>query len=198
MDIKGICTPKALLRMNNGALVLIDTPDENHEAFIHYMGNLMDGDYTIPLDDYDEHLNDLANNGAVLRVYAPLPNGQPDFTTEGRKIIWERDCYSESNKFYNACHGAIREYGVRNQLIKTAEELSELTQALSKVLIVTSKLTSGEHFSCTDEELLMNLYEEVADVEIMLQQLHMIFGCDKEVDNWKRRKIDRLIERLLG
>lgn len=62
---------------------------------------------------------------------------------------------------------AINTYGVENQMIKTVEELSELSQALCKIL--TSKFTDD------NSEIFENIYEEMADVEIMLEQCKMIF-----------------------
>lgn len=83
---------------------------------------------------------------------------------------------------------AINTYGVENQMIKTVEELSELSQALCKIL--TSKFTDD------NSEIFENIYEEMADVEIMLEQCKMMFQCGKEVNKWKQKKIERLERRL--
>lgn len=85
---------------------------------------------------------------------------------------------------------AINTYGVENQMIKTVEELSELSQALCKIL--TSKFTDD------NSEIFENIYEEMADVEIMLEQCKIMFQCDKEVNKWKQKKIERLEKRLEG
>lgn len=85
---------------------------------------------------------------------------------------------------------AINTYGVGNQMIKTVEELSELSQALCKIL--TSKFTDD------NTEIFENIYEEMADVEIMLEQCKIMFQCDKEVNKWKQKKIERLEKRLKG
>lgn len=85
---------------------------------------------------------------------------------------------------------AIDSYGRVNQVIKTVEELSELSQALCKIL--TSKFTDD------NSEIFENIFEEMADVEIMLEQCKMIFQCDKEVNEWKHKKIERLERRLEG
>jgi hypothetical protein len=37
-----------------------------------------------------------------------------------------------------------------------------------------------------------------ADVEIMLEQCKIMFQCDKEVNKWKQKKIERLERRLEG
>ena len=40
--------------------------------------------------------------------------------------------------------------------------------------------------------------DEMADVEIMLEQCKIMFQCDKEVNKWKQEKIKRLERRLEG
>ena len=88
---------------------------------------------------------------------------------------------------------AINTYGVENQLIKTVEELSELSQALCKSLIRLNY--TKEKISL---ESVNNIFEEMADVEIMLEQCKIMFQCDKEVNEWKHKKIKRLERRLEG
>lgn len=43
-----------------------------------------------------------------------------------------------------------------------------------------------------------NIFEEIADVEIMLEQCKIMFQCDKEVNKWQQKKIERLERRLEG
>lgn len=91
---------------------------------------------------------------------------------------------------------AINTYGVKNQMIKTVEELSELSQALCKSLVrlnYTKEKTSLED----DLKSVDNIFKEMADVEIMLEQCKMMFQCDKEVNRWKQKKIERF-ERRMG
>lgn len=87
---------------------------------------------------------------------------------------------------------AIDSYGRVNQVIKTVEELSELSQALCKIL--TSKFTDD------NSEIFENIFEEMADVEIMLEQCKMMFKfkCDKDVSEWKHDKVKRLERRLMS
>lgn len=86
---------------------------------------------------------------------------------------------------------AIGTYGLQNQMIKTVEELSELIQALSKAY---SHLCSDN----SDLKSVDNLFEEMADVEIMLAQCKMMFHCEKEIQDWKDMKMARLKSRLEG
>ena len=62
------------------------------------------------------------------------------------------------------------------------EEMSELQKELCKDLRGRG---SFEHIA-----------EEIADVEIMLEQMKMLFGCTDDVRDWRRRKVERLKERL--
>ena len=86
---------------------------------------------------------------------------------------------------------AIDSYGRVNQVIKTVEELSELSQALCKIL--TSKFTDD------NSEIFENIFEEIADVEIMLEQCKMIFyKSEDKINDYKKKKIERLERRLGG
>ena len=86
---------------------------------------------------------------------------------------------------------AIKTYGTHNQMLKCIEECGELSRAISRILI---ELSSGDGF--TTEASQENLYEEIADVYIMLEQLMMMFDCGDEVFAWNLKKINRLKERL--
>lgn len=88
---------------------------------------------------------------------------------------------------------AINTYGVENQMIKTVEELSELSQALCKSLIRLNYTKEKISLESVD-----NIFEEMADVEIMLEQCKIMFQCDKEVNELKHKKIERLERRLEG
>ena len=76
-------------------------------------------------------------------------------------------------------------YGERPQLAQLQEECAELIVACSKVL----------RYGYTDQAS-EELSEELADVEIMCQQVRYLFGCDKEVDSIKENKIRRQLERI--
>ncbi|NFH81786.1 hypothetical protein FDA09_16915 [Clostridium botulinum] len=79
------------------------------------------------------------------------------------------------------CNKAIRTFGEHTQMIKTMEELGELTRAISRVLL-------GQ-----GEERIENLHEEIADVEIMLMQLKgMCYVSKTLVDDWKAKKFKNL------
>lgn len=75
-------------------------------------------------------------------------------------------------------------YGKENQIVKTFEELGELSQVLSKTLTQSDSVAK------------VSITTEIADVQIMLEQLKIIFDCKKEVDMWVDMKIQRQIERM--
>ena len=78
---------------------------------------------------------------------------------------------------------AIKCYGKEAQMIKTMEELGELTRAIARVLLW------GE-----GKEEMRNLQEEMADVSIMLSQLELLFGDVSEIEEWKLRRLKERLE----
>lgn len=77
---------------------------------------------------------------------------------------------------------ALDKWGVNGQLTVAVEELSELTKEICKTL---------RNIGNTND-----LAEEVADVEIMCEQLRYIFSIDEDVNDWKTYKLNRLANRL--
>ena len=82
-------------------------------------------------------------------------------------------------------HAAIRTFGRIPNIIKAIEELSELQQALCKHVV-------SEH----DAMNVASVHEEIADVQIMLGRLMMLFD-PTEVQEWKDSKLEKTA-RLLG
>ena len=92
-------------------------------------------------------------------------------TTEERRALLDR---------------AITTYGAPAQMDMAVEEMAELTKALCKV----------KRVSCAAEAkaVLENAVEEMADVQIMLDQLRIIFGhSTAEAEEYK---LERLKKRL--
>lgn len=77
---------------------------------------------------------------------------------------------------------AIRHYGKDNQLHVALEEMSELQKELCKDLRGKGHLDA--------------IAEEIADVEIMLEQLKMIYHVGPQTTVWKNLKINRLNDRM--
>lgn len=79
--------------------------------------------------------------------------------------------------------------GMNKQLDVAIEELSELIQAICKIKRRDS--ISNESFAVKG-----NLAEEMADVEIILAELKLLFDNEDNVKEWKNYKLDRLEKRL--
>ena len=80
------------------------------------------------------------------------------------------------------CQRAVSTWGKEHQLIICMEEMAELTKEISKNL-------RGH-----DNDL--GLAEEIADVEIMLEQLKLIFSIRTDVVCIKNEKLIRLDRRI--
>lgn len=87
----------------------------------------------------------------------------------------------EKNDLYSKL---IMVYGKENQVIVAVEELAELQKELTKFL--RKKLNR------------VNLSEEIADVEIMTEQLKLMFKCEQQVEDIKNYKLERTARELLG
>lgn len=83
---------------------------------------------------------------------------------------------------YRTLVKAIDTYGCEAQIKMVLEEMSELQKEICKYW--------------RGRENVEAIAEEVADVEIMLAQLKMIFGIETSVKNITLRKIKRLAVRL--
>lgn len=72
--------------------------------------------------------------------------------------------------------------GEKAQICMMFEEMSELQKELCKSI-------RGKQNTST-------IAEEIADVEIMLEQMKLLFGIEKEVEEFKNYKLERLAKRL--
>lgn len=78
------------------------------------------------------------------------------------------------------CAAAVKRFGPRDQILKAIEELAELQRALARYSA-----------KWMDERSVADVHEEVADVEIMMAQLRLIFD-ETEIDDWEDSKLERL------
>lgn len=84
---------------------------------------------------------------------------------------------------------AISTFGDKKQIAVAIEEMSELTKELCKAIRVYDTEDVNSYVD--------NIIEEIADVEIMLKQLRIIFAIrDIEVENMTDFKLIRLENRL--
>lgn len=72
----------------------------------------------------------------------------------------------------------INTFGENQQIIKAIEELGELSTALAR------------YFDKNKIDV-KNICEEIADVEIMISQLRLIFSSIS-IDDWKAKKLEKL------
>ena len=77
---------------------------------------------------------------------------------------------------------AITTYGQQLQIIVAIEEMSELTKELCKAQRGAQNRT--------------HIAEEIADVEIMLEQLKLIYNVTPAVNDLRQYKLNRLNKRL--
>lgn len=91
---------------------------------------------------------------------------------------------------------AVKILGKDQIITQTFEELGELTQALSKK---KRSLINDKTLRKSKEEIDDNLIEEIADVEICLRNLKLLFDIDeKSIKKKKYEKLSRMEKLLLS
>lgn len=83
---------------------------------------------------------------------------------------------------------AIATYGEQSQVDMAIEEMAELTKALLKY-------RRNENMAVS--ERLDNIIEEIADVQIMLDQLKMIYGSTEKQDEFKLKRLNERLKSCL-
>jgi NTP pyrophosphatase (non-canonical NTP hydrolase) len=92
------------------------------------------------------------------------------------------------NKHIEILNSAIKIYGETNQLDMVTEECAELIQAINKVKRAQSRIIR--------QGMINALLVEVADVEIMVEQIKIMFGGYDAVEEAKELKLERLAHRV--
>lgn len=88
-------------------------------------------------------------------------------------------------------------YGYEPQSRQLIEEMAELIQALNKMWRYSRpKDKKANPVNSDFTTVINNVFEEIADVEICLQQVKLLLDCEKEVEAYKEQKINRQIERI--
>lgn len=95
---------------------------------------------------------------------------------ESRRIILEKEV-----RLY-LYRSALEKWGVQSQINQLYEEIGELLTAI--VHLDRGRITVD------------GLAEEIADVELCLEQLKDIHKISEAVESWKEKKLKRLAERL--
>lgn len=78
-------------------------------------------------------------------------------------------------------------YGYDNQSMQLIEEMAELTQAINHL----RRIDNYE-----DVRSRQAVFEEIADVEIMLEQIKYLLNCHDEVESMKKYKVNRQLGRV--
>lgn len=91
-------------------------------------------------------------------------------------------------------------YGFAKQSRQLSEECAEVIQAVNKYhRFRESKTTRDEILSSTGDSnmLIQNIVEEIADCEIMLEQMKILLNINSEaIEEIKKFKVDREIKRI--
>lgn len=93
--------------------------------------------------------------------------------------------YTEPKQEQNKLNTIIEHYGRDKQILQAVEEMSELQKELIKH--VNRRANNRK-----------DVIQEIADVQIMVDQLKEIFECNEEVEEVIEYKIERTLERIKG
>jgi len=88
----------------------------------------------------------------------------------------------------------IEKIGKTAMLEQTAEECIELAHACLK--LARYYRAENKVYGKTEEEMLDNLAEEMADVEICIDEIVRGFDVFKHYDSWFEKKVNRLHKRM--
>ena len=88
-------------------------------------------------------------------------------------------------KDISACQYIANHYGYESQSRQLIEEMAELMQAINK---------QWRNFFCKDTEA--KIVEEIADVEICLEQIKFLMGCGETIEEKHCEKITRQLKRI--
>ena len=95
----------------------------------------------------------------------------------------------EQNKIYLQAEM----FGLDNRMTQATEELAELIQALCKY----KRVQSGDK-TVIATHIRYNIIEEIADVEICIEQLKHLLDINNVVEEIKKNKIIRTEQRIKG
>lgn len=101
-------------------------------------------------------------------------------TTDMKDTAW--------NEEWTLYEAAVKHFGEIAQIMQAIEEMAELIQALNKYLRY-NQFGQGNLI-----DVLKKIQEERADVEIMLNQLHVMFGDNSEAECKKLAHLRELLQ----
>lgn len=103
----------------------------------------------------------------------------------------------QSSRYWEVITRSLDTYGLLNQIGQTEEEMAELIVALSKWQRGTGhgQAVRGD---LTLDEIRQSVIEELADTQIMLDQMIKGFNAELEVNEMLHMKIERQAKILAG
>jgi len=99
-----------------------------------------------------------------------------------KEIEWKDKRVELARQKAGIYQAALDTWGAESQTVVVFEEMSELQKALCK------------NYRGADNR--DNIAEEIADVQIMLEQMILLHNCGPQVQKWRKMKLDRLADRL--
>lgn len=103
----------------------------------------------------------------------------------------ELEKYSIEKFGKNIYQDAIDKWGENSQFDQMIEEMAELTIALSKY----KRLAYDNMLEKPEDKVMNNLYEELADVKMMFEEMEYMFGREK-INQWYDKKMQKFFEEL--
>lgn len=148
---------------------------KNHEEIL--VGTIRPCNGKMYLDTNGEFEQILTNYDALEKVVVTVQPLEEKMNTDAAEIIKER----KRQECTSICQDALMAYGNEAQIDMLCEEVGELLSAINKY----------RRGRCAKKDVVT----EIADVEIMLRQMELIFGWD-EVMEERQYKLIRLRQRL--
>ena len=98
------------------------------------------------------------------------------------------------HKYYKTIIEQADQFGLENRLLQCTEEAGELIQALSKYQRIQHGDKTCQTDMCHAEDMIA---EEMADIEICIEQLKYLLVNSRQIEQIKAEKIQRTEQRLL-
>lgn len=109
-------------------------------------------------------------------------------------IKWDTDGELKQIQIDKYTRKQAEQFGLENRMIQCTEECGELIQALSKYQRILHGDKTCQTDMCHAEYMIV---DEIADVELLLEQIKYLLGNEREVRERKLYKLDRTEQRLL-
>lgn len=98
---------------------------------------------------------------------------------------------AENEKEFNPepiIQNAVRRFGEFHQIDRALEEMGELIVALQKF---RRAMDDGRSFNRgTNDPIVQNVVEEIADVKVVMKSLNIIFGGTDKIEMYKIKRLD--------